>query len=439
MSIVGTPGIQSLGRYPLSLILCHLQETEGTSLLITSKRYACYVLPSFRLKGKEYSSSLVKAKHRHHFIEYPAQDPEILLDRLNTRRLRKRIVHSRSKLCYAFDKSTRELARTELPQKWPARLELLRFLTNADKSFGTTLLVSYPRSGNTLLRNLLERLSGIVTGSDNRPDRKLSKDLATIHNLVGEGVTRRVHVVKTHYPERGGSRLQAQRAILLVRNPYDAIDSYWNLNLTNTHTETVTDEVYGLHHGTFDDFSRNEMKVWIRFQKFWLDAPIPVLVVRFEDLITDMQKEMSRIATFVHFDPKFVEHACDTPAISQVGAYQPRSTGRRPYGKSLEKGRYSEEMIRTFHGIATMEPGWLGQTMLQFFGYDILEQSFPNNFVNHTVAPMNVKPVAGSKTSMEINTGYELRAQNDEYGRSMKQWRLDHTNNDQRPFPIVQK
>lgn len=438
MSIVGT-GIQSLGRYPLSLVLCHLQETEGTSLLITSKRYVRYVLPSYRLKGKDFSTSVVKAKHRHHFIEYPAQDPEVLLDRLNTRRLRKRIVHSRTKLCYAYDKTTRELASTEPSQQWPAQLELLRFLNNTDKIFGTTLLVSYPRSGNTLLRNLLERLSGIVTGSDNRPDRKLSKDLATIHNLVGEGVTRRVHVVKTHYPERRGSRLVAQRAILLVRNPYDAIDSYWNLNLTNTHTETVTDEVYAMHNGTFEDFSRNEMKVWIRFQKFWLDAPIPVLVVRFEDLITDMQKEMSRIATFVHFDPKCVQHACDTPTISQVGAYQPRSTGRRPYGKSLEKGRYSEDMIRTFHIIATQEPGLQDQTMLQYFGYDMFEHSFPNNFWNQTVAPMNAKPLAGRETLMEINTGYELRALNDEYGRSMKQWRLDHTKNDHDPFPIVQR
>ena len=40
---------------------------------------------------------------------------------------------------------------------------------------GVTLLASYPRSGNTLLRTLLERITSIVTGSDTRPDRTLSR------------------------------------------------------------------------------------------------------------------------------------------------------------------------------------------------------------------------------------------------------------------------
>ena len=39
---------------------------------------------------------------------------------------------------------------------------------------GVTLLSSYPRSGNTLLRTLLERITSSVTGSDTRPDRSLS-------------------------------------------------------------------------------------------------------------------------------------------------------------------------------------------------------------------------------------------------------------------------
>jgi len=40
---------------------------------------------------------------------------------------------------------------------------------------GVVLLASYPRSGNTLLRTLIERTTSIVTGSDTRPDRTLSR------------------------------------------------------------------------------------------------------------------------------------------------------------------------------------------------------------------------------------------------------------------------
>lgn len=437
-----TIGIHSLGRYTLSLILCHLKEVEGTSLLITCKRFANHVLPLFRLRPRDCVLKVIGAKHRHHFLEYPAQDPDVLLQRLNTRRLRKRLLQRPTEPCYEVNRTTRELALSEPNTQWPAHLELLRFLTRADQTHGTSLLVSYPRSGNTLLRNLLERLSGIVTGSDNRPDRKLSKDLATKHNLVGEGVVsnRNVHIVKTHYPERTGSRIaDARRAILLVRNPYDAIDSYWNINLTNTHTETVTDDVYRKHQNTFDDLATNEMKVWIQFHRYWLEAQIPVLVVRFEDFITNLDGELSRIARFLYMDPKRVPHANNTPGQQELGSYRPRTTGTRPIGKSLEKGRYSEKMIDKFHAIATQQPAWQGQTLLQYFGYDILTQDFPNNFSNQTVTPIDAEPVGGTEKSMEINAGYELRPENDAYGRSMKQWRLDHTNNDQDPFPTVSR
>ena len=442
-----TIGINSLGRYALSLVLCYLEEHEGTSLLISCKRFARNILPMFRLKNKDWLLGLKKVQqHRHRFIEYPAQDQDVLLQRLNTRRLRKRILqrnNSGEEQCYELDKTTKQLAQlANNEQLWPAHLELLRFLTRADKKTGTSLLVSYPRSGNTLLRNLLERLSGIVTGSDNRPDRKLSKDLAIKHNLVGEGVTNCVHIVKTHYPERPGARVQGKRVVLLVRNPYDAIDSYWNLNLTNTHTETVTDDVYQKYQAAFDELAQNEMEVWIRFHRYWLEAPIPVLIVRFEDLISNMEDELLRIAQFLHMDPNRVRHACEhnsSSSTSQLGSYRPRTTGTKPFGKSLEKGRYSDDMIAQFHTIADGLPGWNDQTMLQYFGYDILTQDFPNNFLNQTAAPMVAGPVGGVDESMEVNTGYQIRTKDDKYGRSMKQWRLDRTNKDQDPFPTVQR
>jgi hypothetical protein len=39
----------------------------------------------------------------------------------------------------------------------------------------TVALASYPRSGNSMLRGLLERRYGFYTGSDTRPDRTLSR------------------------------------------------------------------------------------------------------------------------------------------------------------------------------------------------------------------------------------------------------------------------
>lgn len=51
-------------------------------------------------------------------------------------------------------------------------------------------------------------------------------------------VDHRVQVVKTHYPERTGFRsFEGDKAVLLVRNPFDAVDSYFNMALTNTHDQ----------------------------------------------------------------------------------------------------------------------------------------------------------------------------------------------------------
>ena len=98
-----------------------------------------------------------------------------------------------------------------------------------------------------ILQSLLERITNIVTGSDTRPDRTLSKALAVKHDLVGEGITnhKRAPIIKTHFPERRGYMMyNATRIILLVRNPYDAIDSYWNMCCTNTHIRIVLQRKY---------------------------------------------------------------------------------------------------------------------------------------------------------------------------------------------------
>ena len=68
------------------------------------------------------------------------------------------------------------------------------------------VLVSYPRSGNSFLRRLLETRFGIVTGSDSRPNRTLSESLLRC-GFRGEGICDdSVWIVKTHYPERLGYR-----------------------------------------------------------------------------------------------------------------------------------------------------------------------------------------------------------------------------------------
>lgn len=62
---------------------------------------------------------------------------------------------------------------------------------------------------------------------------------------TGEGVVDdSVWMVKTHYPERMGYlKFKARRIVLLVRNPFDAIESYFHMGMTNTHDKHLSPQV----------------------------------------------------------------------------------------------------------------------------------------------------------------------------------------------------
>ena len=103
------------------------------------------------------------------------------------------------------------------------------------------ILVSYPRSGNSFLRLLLENKTGIITGSDSRTNRTLAAALLRC-GFRGEGIVdSSVWIIKTHYPERMGYiKFLSKRVVLLVRNPFDALESYFHMGFTNTHNKTLT-------------------------------------------------------------------------------------------------------------------------------------------------------------------------------------------------------
>ena len=90
---------------------------------------------------------------------------------------------------------------------------------------------SYPRCGNTFLRSLIERISGVYTGAD------MNIDWCTMEAMMGLLGTyhvcdeRTVWITKTHYPMGNGSEapFNAQKMIIIVRNPIDAIPSFANL------------------------------------------------------------------------------------------------------------------------------------------------------------------------------------------------------------------
>ena len=396
-------------------------------------------------------------------------------------------------------------------RKWPPELELLMwrgdfqpiqqtkatnnpnpvpFPCSSTSGNGTIVLASYPRSGNTLLRTLLERTTLCVTGSDTRPDRTLSKALALQHNLVGEGVVRpsslhpiyshpSVGVVKTHWPERSGCLpYNCRRVILLVRNPYDAIDSYWNLCVTNTHTETVDESIYAMYADKFRGLALGELKTWINFYSWWIneckDKGLDLCLIRYEDLAMNVSETYRDVMRFVlgveeldAFWEGRIRHALYEEELganaqhctSRLGSYRPRNDdsgqqgsgtesittgcGRVPptVAKSLRKKRYTDEILRHMHDTAAAISSNRGEEMslLKQFGYDIYEQNFPNNVASGTGTSMQLERIkyGGSSSTIRVNVGSEIRPRDDPYGRAMTNWRKSETAGDTKPFPTV--
>lgn len=431
--------LDQFGLYPLSNILSFLSETDGCSFLITRRKWTLQVLPRFRLRDKTYIIPVLNTgttikKNRHKFVVAPVQDAATRLDRLNTRRWKKRKLQHKNK-------TTHQVAVEEWqhPSAFPP---LLRFwpLDSRQNAFqpGITLLVSYPRSGNTLLRSLLESVTGIVTASDTRADRTLSRALADKHDLAGEGFCV-PPICKTHWPERRGCRkFRAHRAVLVVRNPFDAIDSYWNLNLTNTHTEKVTPEIYDKYKIFFADLVRNEMKVWSDFLRFWASrSDIPVLIVRYEDLILQPISQIERILNFYGKGGHGVPAAQVWKArldivLSNRGFHGYQSSSNSKSNSSIGRSvstRYSPEVLHAMHEID--QDGWLSR-----LGYHVFEQDFPNNL--DSLPALGDAPRGISSRSVLVNQpDIDLRPPQSPFGRLMRDWRRKRTKADTQPFPTI--
>lgn len=385
--------MDSLTRYPLSIILSLLGEIDGTCLLLTNRRYVA-LLRDFELTPK--------TRPRRHSFRPTEPDVPTLIDRYNTKRLRNQKIPPN---CTTIELALQEAATA----KGPLRLRRLQLLKMSSHHY-PILLVSYPRSGNTWMRLMLEALIGCVTGSDSRPDRSLSRQLR--RQLSGEG---RVDtpIVKTHWPERTGHvPFTANKAILLLRNPYDAIDSYWNMNATCSHSAKLHDSVYSQFTEKFDRLGRNEIEIWMKFHDYWMNSRVELLVVRMEDLSLNLEGQLRRVAEFVGHP-----EAAETRITGLVAQQR---TGNRKIGYSLH--RFTPQTLEYIQGFCEKRKvNWLKE-----FGYNL------------PLKAESREPLRLSGTNrIQLNEGCLVRPISCEFGRHLTAWRHSVTRKDQDPLPTV--
>ena len=161
-------------------------------------------------------------------------------------------------------------------------LSEIKYLENVN-NFPNVGLMYFENSGENLLRLYLERIFRIKTGT-NIKNEFFDKEKLFQQN---EHIELK-WIIASDYPQRNPQEYTSANissAILLIRNPVDLImskilrDSYFLEEALNKIDQMI--------------------EVWKEFYKFWVNAPIPVHIIRYEDLIDEPQEILKQLTKFI--------------------------------------------------------------------------------------------------------------------------------------------
>jgi hypothetical protein len=104
------------------------------------------------------------------------------------------------------------------------------------------IFAAFPRSGNTMMRNLFEQIMGIYTGGNMSEKYELDVALKD-KGFLGEYVRdNRVWIIYSHHPILSKYPFTGESVVIGVRYPFDVFDSFFNLAMTCSHTKTLSDD-----------------------------------------------------------------------------------------------------------------------------------------------------------------------------------------------------
>ena len=91
------------------------------------------------------------------------------------------------------------------------------------------------------------------------------------------------------------------QAVVVVRNPFDTIVSYFNLYSIRNHTDSVPEEVYEKFADVWNFVVEENAKYIQKFFEFWMNQSktIPVYFVRYEDLMLNREETLRKLLCFM--------------------------------------------------------------------------------------------------------------------------------------------
>ena len=168
----------------------------------------------------------------------------------------------------------RVLTATDVSSSCPSVASSTRF----DPGAVPTALASYPGSGSTLTRILVELSTGVWTGSPYNDPSLLSNPT---HPFLGESTMDDVVAIKTHYPWRRDATQERvlhpskelEKAVIILRDPWKAIPSYYNWlygrAVGDQHGVQAPEEKWLEFRTDGTAVVQKEMDGWTRLVRFW--------------------------------------------------------------------------------------------------------------------------------------------------------------------------
>ena len=179
-------------------------------------------------------------------------------------------------------------------------------------------LASYPRSGNTFVRNILYEVYGVES--------------SVFHCIAEKPLPPdyfRYEVVKTHeLPENLDPRLSSRPAVYILRDGRDAIVSEaW-------HRKHFYEPRSRLHFNMLEAIladGESHFGGWAGNVSRWIQRAD--IILRFEDLVRDPLGEVEKLRSILRLPP---------PRIDRMPDFEKQKSGRPKYGRVQDSGRNAE-------------------------------------------------------------------------------------------------
>ncbi|KAK6192839.1 hypothetical protein SNE40_004241 [Patella caerulea] len=153
-----------------------------------------------------------------------------------------------------------------------------------------TALVSFPGSGNTWVRHMVQQATGIATGS------LYNDSVIKYRGFPAEGIhDNTVSLIKTHeWGDR--ERSKYRKAVILIRDPFDTLLAEFNRQRSG-HLGHAKEGDYSKY---WHQFVYDNAALWPRLYNDWFQFKGPIHIIHFESLETNPLFEMQQLLKFLN-------------------------------------------------------------------------------------------------------------------------------------------